>query len=126
MKKSGFDLIPKEISSRIIRELKSGLLIIPWLPLSIKNINLKNGNFWESSVFINKEAGLNIESKRNLIKFLNKIISWNISEPVPIEWIINWFSTVDPVSLKNEFIKSDIANGLGWQYSRIIQNLRTE
>jgi hypothetical protein len=29
MKKSGFDLIPKEISSRIIRELKSGLLIIP-------------------------------------------------------------------------------------------------
>jgi hypothetical protein len=45
------------------------------LPLSIKNINLKNGNFGESSVFIDKEAGLNIESKRNLIKFLNKIIS---------------------------------------------------
>jgi hypothetical protein len=29
MKISGFDLIPKEISSRIIRELKSGLLKIP-------------------------------------------------------------------------------------------------
>ena len=126
MKSSGFDLIPKEISSRIIRELKSNMLIIPWLPLSVKNINLKNGNFGESSVFVDKEAWLNIESKRNLVKFLNKMITWNISEPVPVEGVVNWFSTVDPVSLKNEFIKSDIANGLGWQYNRIIDNLKKD
>jgi hypothetical protein len=75
MKSSGFDLFPKEITNRLVKELMSNTLIIPNLPLSLSNINLKNGNFGESSVFIDKENGLNIEAKRNLVKFVNKMIS---------------------------------------------------
>ncbi len=56
MRASGFDLIPKEITDKIIRELQSNVLTIPGLELSTKNIDLKNGNFGESAAFINKEA----------------------------------------------------------------------
>jgi hypothetical protein len=56
MKSSGFDLFPKKITNRLIRELMSNVLIIPNLPLSIRNIDLKNGHFGESSAFIDKEA----------------------------------------------------------------------
>ena len=75
MHSSGFDLFPKELSNRIIGQLKSGMLVIPNLPLGVKNIDLHKGNFGESSVFIDKGKGLNIEAKRNLVKFVNKMIS---------------------------------------------------
>ena len=124
MKNSWFDLFPKKLTNRIIHEVKSSMLIIPWLPLSGKNIDLKNGNFWESSVFINKEVWINIESKRNLVKFMNKMISWNINEPLAVDELVNGFSVVDPIFLKNKFIESNIFNGLGWQYITIIENLK--
>jgi len=41
MKNSGFDLIPKDISDKIIRQLQSNMLHIPGLELSTKNIDLK-------------------------------------------------------------------------------------
>jgi len=124
MKNSWFDLFPKKLTNRIIHEVKSSMLIIPWLPLSAKNIDLKNGNFWESSVFIDKEAWINIESKRNLVKFMNKMISWTINEPLAVDELVNGFSVIDPMFLKNKFIESNIFNGLGWQYSTIIENLK--
>ena len=125
-KASGFDLIPKEISTRIMSELKSGILIIPWLPLSAKNIDLKNGNFWESSVFSNKEDGLNIEWKRNIVKFVNKIISWNIDEPVAVESIVSWLFRVDPLMLKSDILNSGVANKMGWKYTRVMENLKKD
>jgi hypothetical protein len=51
MRDSGFDLIPKEISDKFIQQLQSNTLNIPWLDLDTKNINLKNGNFWESVLY---------------------------------------------------------------------------
>ena len=125
MKTSGFDLMPKDLTNRIIRELKSGLMTVPWLNLSIKNINLKNGNFWESSMFIDKDNGLNIEAKRNLLKFINKMIGWNIGEPLNVESIASGMSVVDPLDLKHKFAQAGIHDGLGWKYTKIMRNLKT-
>lgn len=124
MKKCWFDLIPKEITNRIIRDLKANMFTIPWLNLSVKNINLENWNFWESSAFIDKNAWLNIESKTNLIKFVNKLITWNIGEPLPVESIANWISVVNQNFLKNEFLKADVNSKLWWSYAKIIENLK--
>lgn len=124
MGKSGFDLIPKEITNRIIRELQSNTLIIPWLNLSVKNIDLKNWNFWENSAFIDKEAWINIGSKTNLVKFVNKIISWNVDEPLSVDGITNWVSVADPNFLKHKFLEADVVSGMGWNYGKVIENLR--
>jgi len=124
LKKSGFDLIPKEITNRIIRELQSNTLTIPWLDLSVKNIDIKNWNFWESSAFINKEAWLNIGSKTNLVKFMNKVISWNLGEPLSVEAITNWMSVADPNFLKHKFLEAGVVGGIGWKYGNIIGNLK--
>ena len=126
MKSSGYDLFPKEVTNRLIAELKSNILIIPWLDLSLTNINLKKGNFWESSVFIDKDNGLNIEAKRNLVKFVNKMISWKIGEPLSTESIASGVAVVDPLELKHILLKSGINDGLGWKYSKIRENLRTK
>ena len=126
MHSSGYDLFPKKLTNRIIKELMSGMLIIPWLDLSIKNIDLKNGNFWESSVFIDKGNGLNIEAKRNLVKFVNKMINWNTNEPLNVKSIASGVVIVDPLELKHMFVKADINDGLGWKYSKILKNLRTK
>jgi hypothetical protein len=94
--------------------------------LSIRNIDLKNGHFGESSAFIDKEAWLNIESKRNLVKFVNKMISWNIQEPLNVESIVNGMAVIDPLELKHKIFKAGISNNLGWQYTKILENLRTK
>lgn len=117
-------MIPKEITNRIIRELQSNTLTIPWLDLSVRNIDIKNWNFWESWAFTDKEAWINIASKTNLIKFVNKIISWNIDEPLSVEAIANWISVADPALLKSKFLEADIVGGMGWKYGKIIENLK--
>lgn len=124
MKNSGFDLIPKEITNRIIRELQSNTLVIPWLDLNVKNIDLKNWNFWESWAFIDKEAWINSLSKTNIVKFLNKIISWNLDEPLSVEAIANWISVANPAFLKGKFLEADIVSNIGWKYNKIIENLK--
>ena len=124
MKISWFDLIPKNITDKIIRELQGNTLTIPWLELNVKNIDLENGHFWESGAFIDKEAWINIASKINLVKFVNKIISWNIDEPLSAEAIANWVSIADPNFLKHKFSEADIVGGMGWKYNGIIENLK--
>lgn len=124
MKNSGFDLIPKDITDRIIEELKSNTLIIPWLDLSVANIDLKNWNFWESWAFFDKEAWLNIGSKTNLVKFMNKLISWDINEPLSVEAVANWVSVIDPAFLDNQFLENEVASNMGWNYSKMIENLK--
>ena len=55
MKASWFDLIPKDITNKIINNIKSNTLTIPWLELNRNNFDLKNGHFGESWVFIDKK-----------------------------------------------------------------------
>lgn len=124
MKNSWFDLIPKSISNKVITELQSNQFTIPWLPLNVQNIDLKNGNFGEGLVFIDKNEWLNIQAKKNLIKFINKMISWDINEPLSVKAIANETSRANPMFLQNEFLKANIKNNLGWNYTKIKENLK--
>lgn len=121
MRDSGFDLIPKEISDKFIQQLQANTLNIPWLDLDTKNINLKNGNFGESVLY--KDDGLNIHSKTNMLKFMNKMISWDINEPLKVESIANGTETINPSSLQNKFLEAWIVDNLGWKEWKISENL---
>lgn len=121
MRDSGFDLIPKEISDRFINELQTNTLNIPWLDLDVKNINLKNGNFGESVLY--KDDCLNIHAKTNMLKFMNKMISWDINEPLNIESIVNGSENINPNSLQNKFLEAWIVDNLGWKEWKISENL---
>lgn len=124
MRNSWFDLLPKNISNRIIRELQSNILTIPWLDLSVKNIDLKNWNFWEGSAFIDKEAWINIEAKKNMLMFMNKLITWTTKEPLSVKGISSWTSIADPNFLKHKFLETKVVGGMGWNYGKIIENLK--
>lgn len=121
MKDSGFDLIPKEISDKFIWEIQANTLNIPWLDLNIKNIDLKNWNFWESNM--HKWEGLNIHSKTNMLKFMNKMISWDINEPLQVESIANGSQNVSPDYLQSRFLEAWIVDSLWWKEWKISENL---
>lgn len=121
MRDSGFDLIPKEISDKFIQQLQANTLNIPWLDLDTKNINLKNGNFWESVLY--KDDGLNIHSKTNMLKFMNKMISWDTNQPLKVESIANGTEKINPSSLQNKFLEAWIVDNLGWKEWKISENL---
>lgn len=121
MRSSGFDLIPKEISDKLIREIQGETLHIPWLDMNAKNIDLKNGNFWESSS--HKDEWLNIHSKTNMVKFMNKLLGGDVNEPLPVESIANWNSNVDPSSMQSKFIEAWVVDSVGWRYGKITENL---
>ena len=121
MQDSGFDLIPKEISDRFIWQMQWNTLNVPWLDLDVKNINLKNGNFWESVLY--KDDCLNIHAKTNMLKFMNKMISWDINEPLKVESIANGTETINPSSLQNKFLEAWIVDNLGWKEWKISENL---
>lgn len=121
MRSSGFDLIPKEISDKLIREVQGETLNIPWLDLNIKNIDLKNWNFWEDT--IHKWEWLNIHSKTNMVKFMNKLISWDINNPLSVESIANWKITVDSSSMQSKFLEAGIVDSLWWREWKITENL---
>lgn len=125
MKACGFDLMPQEITDKIIGEIKSNMLSIPWLELNIRNIDLKNWHFGESLFFADQERGLNSASKTNMVKFVNKIICWDISKPLPVETITNWFMMADVSFLQNEFLEAGIVSNTGWRYGKIADNLKT-
>ena len=121
MRDRGFDLIPKEISDKFIQQLQANTLNIPWLDLDTKNINLKNGNFWESVLY--KDDGLNIHSKTNMLKFMNKMISWDTNQPLNVESIANGAENVNPNFLQNKFLENWIVDNLGWKEWKISENL---
>lgn len=126
MKASWFDLIPKSITNKIVNELQSNMFIIPWLNLNINNIDLKNWHFGERWAFTSNEKWLSIESKVNMVKFVNKLISWDINEPLSVESISNWVWVANPSFLKSKFKEVWLVDGLGWKYSRIVENLRSK
>jgi hypothetical protein len=91
--------------------------------LSVKNIDLKNGHFGESGAFIDSDGGLNVMAKRNMVMFMNKLLSGSVDEPLSVEGIVSGVSMVEPVEMKNIFESSGLINGLGWKYNQIVQNL---
>lgn len=121
MQDSGFDLMPKEISDKFLWQLQSNTLNIPWLDLDTKNINLKNWNFWESVLY--KDDCLNIHAKTNMLKFMNKMISWDISQPLNVESIANGAENVNPNFLQSKFLENWIVDNLGWREWKISENL---
>lgn len=121
MQDSGFDLMPKEISDKFIWQMQWNTLNVPWLDLDVKNINLKNGNFWESVLY--KDDCLNIHAKTNMLKFMNKMISWDINQPLNVEAIANGSETINPSSLQNKFLEAWIVDNLGWKEWKISDNL---
>ncbi len=124
MKASWFDLIPKNITNRIIEQIQANQLNIPWLDLNKSNIDLENWHFGECWAFTSNEKWLNIESKENMLKFMNKLISWNIDWPLNVKAIKNWTSIANESFMKNEFLEAWIVSGLDWKYSKIIENLK--
>ena len=117
-----FDKFPKELTDKFINEMQSGSLIIPWLDLSADNIDPKNWHFGESLVF--NSEWLNHEAKTNMVKFVNKMISWDINWPLPVEAIVNWVSVIDPLVFNNELTEAWLVDGMWWKYSKISENLR--
>ena len=126
LRASGFDELPKWISNRIIKEVQGNVLTIPWLDLARNNIDLKNGNFWESWAFSGKENGLNIESKTNLVKLVNKIISWDVNEPLSVEAIANGITVADPRFVKSALMGATIKWRVSWNYGKVVENLKSE
>ena len=126
LRASGFDELPKWISNKVIKEVQGNVLTIPGLELARENIDLKNGNFWESGVFSGKEDWLNIESKTNLVKLVNKIISWDVNEPLWVEAIANGTTVADPRFVRSELMWVTRKGRTSWHYSKIIENLKKE
>jgi hypothetical protein len=54
------------------------------------------------------------------------MISWKIDEPLVVESIVNGVSVIDPLEMKHKILQAGISNGLGWKYSKILENLRTK
>jgi len=123
LKASGFDLIPKHITDMIIKELQSNSLIIPWLELNPQNIDLENWTFGESWAFINKDWWINTQAKTNIVKFMNKLITWDTTDPLDVKAIANGVSIADPRELKGQFEQLWLVDNLGWKYNKIKANL---
>lgn len=122
----GFGELPKELTDKIIKNIQTNNLMIPGLDLDPKNIDLKNGHFGESSVFSNSDNWLNTMAKTNLVKFVNKVISGDTNEPLNVEAIVNGVTVVNPSTFKNDLAKAWIVDGMGWKYSKIVENLRKD
>lgn len=125
MNKSWFDLIPQELSNKFIKSIWNNTLVIPWLNLIPQNIDLKNWHFGESEV-LSSEEWFSMNAKRNLLMFMNKMISWDINEPLSVESIANWTMVADRWYLKNKFVEAGLVDNLWWKYYKITDNLKHE
>jgi hypothetical protein len=119
-----FGELPQKYTNQFIAEIKAWSLIIPWMELDPKNIDLKNGHFWESLTFTNSEKWINAMAKTNLVQFVNKAISWDKNTPLPVEAIVNGTLVVDPLEFKGLCSKAWIVDGMGFKYNQMLENLR--
>lgn len=126
MKNSWFDLIPKNITNKIVYQLQKNEFTIPWLKWNVQNIDLKNWHFWEVWSFSSKDKWLSKESKVNILMFMNKLISWNLDWPLSIETISSWTWIADTSKLKPKLQELWIVSNLGWNYNKMVENLKKE
>jgi hypothetical protein len=61
-----------------------------------------------------------------MVMFMNKLISWNTNEPLNVSAIANWTIVAQPWALRDEFNKAKIVWNLGWNYTKMMENLRKE
>lgn len=120
---SWFDIIPKPITDNIIRQLQTSSLSIVWLSLNKDNIDLKNWNFWESGVLRDTDKWMNIEAKRNLIKFMNKLLSWNVDEPLLVEALASNRMIMSKIDMKEKFREAWIVDNVSWKIGKMKENL---
>lgn len=125
LKKCGFDLIPQYITDMILDKISKDMFDIPWLKLNTKNIDIKRGNFWESWI---KKTKLTLEAKVNLVKFVNKAITWYIDVPLKTDEYAKWENYID----KDKFIEFCDTRWLItnkekdlWNHHQIVQNLKS-
>lgn len=115
------DLIqPQSRLDQIFRELKDNSLKISGLNLDPQKIDLANGRFGESDMEQSTDKW-----KINLIKFFNKMISWDTNQPHDVQQFVSvWGKTINPTEFKQTLEDAWVINDM-WeaQITKIRQNL---
>ena len=95
-----FDLIPQEITEDLFEMIRSNQIPVSDIrsDFNPENIDLANWHFWES-----EWVDQNNIAKENLIRFLNKLITWD--PDIDVTWIaddvvFNNQASIDPMTLK--------------------------
>ncbi|MCB1736305.1 MAG: hypothetical protein H6981_14630 [Gammaproteobacteria bacterium] len=73
----GFDLIPKASTDQLMREVRSGFVVMHQLPIAPARLHLEAGTFGESET----EAG-GSKWKENLVAFFNLMMTGDPSQPI--------------------------------------------
>lgn len=73
----GFDLIPKASTDQLMREVRSGFVVMHQLPIAPARLHLESGSFGEPET----EAG-GSKWKENLIAFFNLMMTGDPSQPI--------------------------------------------
>ncbi len=122
--KTGFDLIPQNITNELIAEIKSNVIQVKWLNIDPQRLDLKNwifGNSW-------LEANSNQIFKENIIKFLNKLIYWEVNPKDSLLKIESFTSvawaTINPTELQDILKKQWVKSDMYWDINKMRENLR--
>ena len=122
---TGFDLIPQQITDQLINEYRHNVYDIPGLDLNPERLDLANWMFWEEPT---EEGGT--KWKQNLVKFLNKLIYWEInpkSSPLnPDAFISPMGAAINPTELQAIFEQQWIKSGSMWNINKMRDNLKKE
>lgn len=117
------DVIPQNLLNRLIDMLKSNMIIIPGLDIDRQAINLENQQFWNSVTVENETLW-----ERNLIKFLNKLVYWEINPKDTIfkedEIIKNPKFNIKPSTMRFTLESKDLMGSDWFHINKMIQNLR--
>ncbi len=123
LNKCGFDLIPQYITDMILDKISKNKFVIPWLKLNPNNIDIKKGNFWE----FEEKIWLSVEAKINIVKFVNKALSWYIDVPLDINNYARWNEHIEKDKFINfcyeRWLIIDKEKDL-WEQHKIIKNLK--
>ena len=120
-----FDLIPQNITNILISDLKHNVFQINWLNLNLTRLDLENWKFWESVL----ETWWT-KWKENLVKFMNKMIYWEINpqnsplNPNNFIWVM--WASINPTELQSIFEQQWIKSGSMWNINNMRENLRKE
>jgi len=114
LKKIGFDLIPKDVTDQLIREIKSKWQILPWLEsLNPQNIDLERENIDLEWVWTFWENWIEIWWKKrmvNLIHFMEKLIYGEVWRSDSIYawkdflWVL--WNMVNPTEMNHVFLEN--------------------
>jgi len=122
LKSIGFDLLPQELTNKLITDYKSNIFNIPGLNLNKETLDLTNGRFWEG---VTEEWW--DKWKDNLVKFMEKAIYgevWaekSIFKNKNFKW--EFWATIDPTGLNVAFDDNWIIANWSWNINVLRTNL---